>query len=334
MTTVFRDSEKERYKEQKTKFLSNSATVNGIYKGKQYDFCIADGFSEENLFKDIRSDAVSYFKQRGIAWHDGIEKRQKPSNHLCCSQSCCVNFLYPLNNKPELVKDVFRQIYPELAEPLAIDLDGLLPHGKTPYISFEWIGADDYLGESKRKQMQRTRGANFTSADFIIRFKRNDGKTQVVLGEWKYTEEYGRTDLGIEARKKNYKLAFERDGGVFIKPSVQLYNGLFFDPFYQLMRLQLLAQEMEANHEMGADIVSVLHISPNANTKFRTHVTSPYLEKNYPDKGVMEIWAGLVQTGKFKSIAVEELLKVINQAAGKQYSSWVDYLNMRYGWIK
>jgi len=337
-STEFRNSEKSRYRQLKGKFLSAAATKNGTYPaGERYDFCIENDHSEENLFKDIRSDAISYFKQREIPWHDGIEKRTKPSNHLCCSQSCCVNFLFPVSDKCELISDIFRKFYPQLFIAQTIEADGPLPNGSLPYVSFEWIGLEDYLGELKRKQMKRTRGANFTSADFIMRFKRNDGNTQVVLGEWKYTEEYGRTDLGIEARKKNYKIAFERDerdGGVFIKPSDQLYDSLFFDPFYQLMRLQLLAQEMEINHGMGADIVSVLHVSPKANTGFRNHVTSPYLQEKYPGKGVLEIWETLVKPGSFKSISVENLLTAINNAAANKYADWVDYLNARYNWAR
>ncbi len=333
MAPEFRNNEKSRYRQLKGEFLSAAAAKDGTYPvGERHDFCIENDHSEENLFKDIRDDAISYFKQRRIPWHDGIERRQKPSNHLCCSQSCCVNFLFPLIDKPVLIKNVFSKYYPEFLAPLPINLDGSLPNEGTPYLSFEWIGADDYLGESKRKEMRRTRGANFTSADFIIRFKRKDGKIQAVLGEWKYTEEYGKTNLGIDTRKKNYIQAFERDGGVFIEPSSQLYDSLFFDPFYQLMRLQLLAQEMEVNHEMDADIVSILHVSPKANVGFRNHITSRYLEKSYPGKTVLEIWEGLVKTERFKSISVEDMLQAINQAASTKYSSWVDYLNMRYGW--
>jgi hypothetical protein len=34
------------------------------------------------------------------------------------------------------------------------------------------------------------RGANATSADFALRFRRYDGRIELVLGEWKYTEFY------------------------------------------------------------------------------------------------------------------------------------------------
>ncbi|GAI95287.1 unnamed protein product [marine sediment metagenome] len=178
-----------------------------------------------------------------------------------------------MTTSSKLLASVFQHFYWSLAEPLLIDEDKPLPK----YLAFEWIGVCDYLGETRRKGSERTRGANFTSADFIFRFRRKDGKIQIVLGEWKYTEEYRRLDKGIEVRKQNYHLAFSRHGGVFERCSEDLYKALFFAPFYQLMRLQLLAQEMEYGREMEADVVSVLYICPEANKEFRERVTSPKL---------------------------------------------------------
>jgi len=42
------------------------------------------------------------------------------------------------------------------------------------------------------------------------------------------------------------------------------------------MRQQFLASKMEAARELGADVVSLLHISPDANDDFK-RVTSPQL---------------------------------------------------------
>lgn len=328
---TFRDSEKERYKELKPKLFIPEARCDGYYRRHPYFFCLADDYSCENLYKTIRECAIGYFGCRHIPWHDGLDKRHLPSNHLCCSQSCCVNFLYPMTTNPKLLASVFRYFYPELAEPLPVDKD--LPlKGSFPYMAFEWIGVRDYLGEAKRKGAERTRGAYFTSADFIFRFEREDGKIQIVLGEWKYTEDYRRLDKGIEVRKQNYHLAFNRDGGVFKQRGENLYGALFFDPFYQLMRLQLLAQEMELSREMGADVVSVLHICPEANREFRDRVTSPHLADMFPDKGVLEIRKELVPQDKFMSISVEDLLKTIIERVTVDDQGWADYLSTRYGW--
>ncbi len=344
---TFREREKERYKKLKACLFSSTAQQDGTYRGRPRCFCLADNCSSENLYTSIRKSAIEYFNARNITWHDGLQERRVPSNHLCCSQSCCVNFLFPMATDQKLLANIFSHFYPDLVEPLPIDKDLPLSNGSFPYMAFEWIGSKDeegkyidYLTEHKYKRGQPTRGANYTSADFSFRFRRRDGKIQLVLGEWKYTEYYGFKDLGTpkgkdrkpEVRRQTYYPAFTRSGGVFEGRGTDLYHALFFEPFYQLMRLQLLAQEMQVNREMNADIVSVLHISPAANKEFRNRVTSPHLAKMFPNnKGVIEIWQGLVPRDKFMSVSVEDMLNAIeHRGAGKQ--DWVTYLVKRYGW--
>lgn len=341
---TFRDREKERYRAVKPKLFSAAAQQPGTYNGRSRDFCLADDCASENLFEGIRESAVPYFTARGIPWHDGLEKGRLPSNHLCCSQSCCMNFLYEFSSDPGLIKAVFARFYPDLLEPIRIDDDLPLEDGSRPFMAFEWIGTRDYLGEHLRKRGARTRGANYTSADFAFRFRRRDGRIQLVLGEWKYTEEYGSKDLGTpsddkdrkpEVRRQNYCPAFHRPEGIFARYDEDLYRGLFFEPFYQLMRLQLLAQEMEAGDkgpEMDSEVVTILYICPEANGEFRNKVTSPYLEKKYPGRGTLQIWQQLVAPDKFMSISVEELLDTIVERAGREKAGWVKYLKARYGW--
>ena len=328
----FRDSEKRRYEQLKPILFSAAAQSPGNYRGIPRSFCLADDCSRENLFTTIREPAIQYFRQRRIPWHDGLIRRTTPSNHLCCSQSCCVNFLYPFVQNRALAEEIFRQFYPDLSELLPLYDDDILPNGTHPFLAFEWIGSLDFLGESRRKGSSRTRGANATSADFAFRFRRQDGRNQLVLGEWKYTEEYARRDLGIAARKENYINAFDR--GPFAEKGQGLYNALFFEPFYQLMRLQLLAQEMESGdmgREMDCDVVTVLHISPEANHEFRDRVTSPYLKDSYPNTGTMDIWKHLAPAEKFLSISVEVLLETITNARMGN-PVWKNYLATRYSW--
>lgn len=328
----FRDSEKQRYEPLKPLLFSEAAQRHGIYRKLPRSFCIADECSSENLFKTFRAPAIQYFRQRRIPWHDGLIRRTMPSNHLCCSQSCCVNFLYPFVQNRAVAEEIFRQFYPDLSELLPMDQDELLPNGTFPLMAFEWIGSLDFLGESRRKGSRRTRGAYATSADFAFRFRRRDGKNQLVLGEWKYTEEYAGNDLGIAARRDNYINAFNR--GLFADTTQELYDSLFFEPFYQLMRLQLLAQEMESGdmgREMDCEVVTVLHVSPEANHEFRDRVTSPYLKGRYPNTGTLEIWKQLAPADKFLSISVEVLLETISNARMGN-PVWKNYLATRYDW--
>lgn len=334
----FREREKARYRQIKDKLFSQAAQEKGLYNKIPRDFCLADDCSYENLYQAIRDSAITYFLIRGILWHDGFRGRNLPSNHLCCSQSCCVNFLFPLVKRPGLVNTIFSHYYCGIAEVLPITEDMPLTDGTYPFIAFEWIGTRDYLEETKRKGMHRTRGANFTSADFALRFRKKDGRIHLVLGEWKYTEEYGRDYKGSgrqgDVRKKNYINFFRKHEGVFNanEDRGKLYDWLFYEPFYQLMRLQLLTQEMELNKEMGADMVSVLHISPEANQGFRKNVTSDYLRESFPGKDVLQIWKRLVHEEKFLSISVEEFLGTIVQEAGIDNQEWVAYLKTRYRW--
>lgn len=332
----FRETEKKRYRELKQKkrkspLFNPRAKSDGFYRGKPRSFCLADDYSSENLYEDIRDSAIEYFRARNITWHDGLDKGRRPSNHLCCSQSCCVNFLYPMVSHPALVKSIFEKFYP-VKTPLPINKETPLPDGSYPYTAFEWIGVCDYLGETKRKGANRTRGANFTSADFIFRFKRADNQIQIVLGEWKYTEYYAQSDKGIKVRKDNYSSVFNRTRGIFTDKGEDVYNALFFEPYYQLMRLQLLAQEMQLAKEMDADLVTVLHICPEVNHEFRKKVTSPKLREMYPGKNMLEVWEELVPSDKFKSITVESLLDNIVEVAGPKDRGWADYLKTRYGW--
>jgi hypothetical protein len=139
---------------------------------------------------------------------------------------------------PALLKAVFSDIYPNMEEVLLFYEDGFMPDNTPVYMAFEWIGKEssDYLGEHAIKKGPHTRGANFTSADFAFRFKRKDGNIEIVLGEWKYTEEYGYKDYlepksikdkKPEARNKTYREAFYKSGGIIKNRSEELYRGLF-----------------------------------------------------------------------------------------------------------
>ena len=230
-----------------------------------------------------------------------------------------------------LLAAVFKAIYPGMRTPLPMVEGDISIEDQHPYLSFEWIGLRDYLGETLRKPGRRTRGANYTSADFAFRFLRADDRVQIVLGEWKYTEYYGHEDKGTnQIRLDNYSEAFQRSPGVFTRKDEQLYRSLFFEPFYQLMRLQLLAQEMEANHEMGADLVTVLHIHPAANTEFTERVTSKYLSDRFTGQGVMDTWKQLVDRTRFATVSVEHLLQLIVKARSMADPTWVRYLQTRY----
>lgn len=118
-------------------YFSKHAQGDGIYRGKLRPFCVPRDLSPENLYPPIRERADAFFSDHKIKWHDAIA--HKPSNHLCDSQVACVNFLFPLADKPEAVRLLLRPVVPQIEKVLPIEDDS--------FVTFEWIGLTNYLGE-------------------------------------------------------------------------------------------------------------------------------------------------------------------------------------------
>lgn len=330
---TFRDREKRRLVPLKPKLFSERACRSGMYRKMRRDFCLHEESNGENREAGIREAALAYFEDRGIGWHDG--KGRGPSNHLCCSQSCCVNFWFPFVQAPEELGAVFRGLGYDVEEMLEIDSDRALADGSRPYVAFEWIGERNYLGERLGGAVAtddgRTRGANFTSLDFCVRFRRPDGRIELVAGEWKYTEHYAKgADLRFSRSSTDrldriYREHLEK-ADCQISGDVAL-ESLFFDPFDQLMRQQLLCTAMERSREMAADVVSLLHIAPRANRDLMLRVTSAALEPFGSD--VHAIWTALTWAGRFKGVATEDLLPLVCANAPSPQTR--EYLELRYG---
>ena len=210
------------------------------------EFCLRDDRASENLHASIRDVAVDYFRERDILWHDGIGGG--PSNHLCCSQSFCVNFWFLFREAPGPLAAVLRGLGFDAAEVLPFELGRIGPGGRPGYMAFEWIGERNYLGEGLGgkavRDDARSRGHHFTSLDFACRFRRSDGLIQIVSGEWKYTEYYSNeqdmrfSDNGTD-RLKIYKPSLDAADCQIVLDGLQ-QEALFFDLFDQLMRQQLL----------------------------------------------------------------------------------------------
>lgn len=113
---AFLASEKLRYKAWKpvSPYFSGGAKQDGDYKSETicYPFCLPLEYAEENLAPEIRDQATEYFAKYEIKWHDGRDRR--PSTHLCDSQICCVNFLFPFADKPTALAGLLLPVYPDL----------------------------------------------------------------------------------------------------------------------------------------------------------------------------------------------------------------------------
>lgn len=323
----FLESEKPRLTQFKatSPYFSVNARSGGLYRGRSRSFCLPRECAEENLFPDIRKSALAHFAKNEIKWHDG--QNRKPSNHLCDSQVCCVNFLFPFADKPGALAKLLRSFY--------TDIHKMLPIEDDLFVSHEWIGEENYLCEKITRNGKRSRGANFTSTDSIVMFERADGKRQIVLIEWKYTESYSGAFLKYATsgtdRTKIYQCLFDRKNCPIRKDIEFKYESLFYEPFYQFMRQQLLAHEMEKEHEMGADIVSVLHIAPEHNKDFK-RITSPELVKH--GESATSVWQKLVkEKDRFLSVSTESLFGNLTASQYPEMRNWIEYINSRYFWL-
>ena len=229
-----------------------------------------------------------------------------------------------------LLQKVFKSFLPEIEEVSPFKADKLLCDGSQPYLSFEFVGEKTHFdGEKGWPQ----RGANCTSVDFSFLFKRYDGRSQLVLGEWKYTEEYRGRRLPSKCavnrtQWETYKEEFEMWRQE--KPKLPSYEAFFVEPFYQLMRQTLLAKKMERERELGADIVLHVHISPKANRELSDVFTSPIF-KEY-GQTITEAWGKIAPRDRFAAISSEELLTNINEVSKDGHRPWADWILQRYGW--
>jgi hypothetical protein len=278
-----------------------------------------------NLASSIRDVASRYFGPPGpIVWH-------MHANHGLSSQACCLNFLMPLATQPDLLA---RLIAPALGltEIVMLPVENG-PDGEPWHVGFEWVGEHDYLSEWPAGKPP-TRGANATSADAIVRF-RHEGRIETVLIEWKYTEAYGAPldPKGNPTREARYSgKVFAPDGPIRSDRDLKLAF-FFWEPFYQLLRQQMLAWRMERANENSAEKVSVLHISPTNNTHLHK-VTSVSL--GLPSDDIFSVFRSLlVEPDRFVSCTTEQ---VFSPLLGLDHTDpaareWAAYLRDRYNFL-
>jgi hypothetical protein len=278
-----------------------------------------------NLAPSIRAAAPACFDRPGpdrITWH-------QHANHALSSQVCCLNFLMPLATHPALLARVTGTAL-DIDPPTMLEVEAG-PAGEPWFVGFEWIGRSDYLNEGG-KTGARTRGANATSADAAVRFV-HDGRVETLLIEWKYTESYGAPvpPAGNATRTKRYKdLIFAPNGPIRADQNVTL-DDFFYEPFYQLLRQQMLAWRIQHAGEHRCDRVRVLHISPSGNTALH-RVTSPGLQRFGGD--AFEVFRSLLaRPDDFISRSTEQVFGPAIAAGDAESADWAAYLTSRYTFL-
>lgn len=291
----------------------------GGFEGIAYRLAPANRLS--NLNPEIRNIGARYFSDNAIAWH-------QHAAHGLSSQVCCLNFLMPLATRPETLARLVQQaIGGDLPEMLEVEKG---PDGEPWFVGFEWIGRKDYLNEWPRTGSPK-RGANVTSADAIVRF-RQAGRVETLLIEWKYTESYGappEPKREAERLRRYQNIAFAPFGPLRSNADLKLPD-LFWEPFYQLFRQQMLASRMQAAKEDGTERVRVLHIAPAGNRRL-ARVTPPAL-RALGDNAFTVYRALLADPDDFISRPTDKLFRPLI-ADLPQDDSWANYLSKRYAFL-
>ena len=302
-------------------------------KGQKYGHLLALGFEEENLYHELRGPegARKFFSDRAIAWHrtgaSGDAPGVKgPTRNMASSQVACVNFLLPLCRIPGALKAV--------AQAIDDDVTGILPiqfEANVSPVELEWTG----VGSPLEEDAAATRGALVTSVDAFMIATISSG-VRAYLMEWKYVEAYPSRDYkgngrAGETRRRRYGPLYNAahssfHGGVHMEE-------FLYEPFYQVMRLRLLADRMAHRKEMDVSEAKVVVVVPQENRSYRERITSEPLSRRFPGLRAVEevVHAALKDRAGFATISPEALVDAVEMQCGHASSDWVAYQRERYG---
>lgn len=295
---------------------------------------MAHGSEEENLYPGLRGKggAVEFFRDRGIKWHRTSRSGDTrgvhgPTRNMASSQIACVNFLLPLCSMPGAMLAAIRAIDHDV-----VDVNPIRHDGRESPVEFEWIGC----GHPLEEDAARTRGANVTSVDAFLVAATRMG-LRAYLMEWKYVEEYpsgrykGHGKSG-DTRRSRYRPMYDADHSSF-NGNVPMEE-LLYEPFYQLMRLRLLADRMVARRELGVSDARVVVVAPEENTDYRNRITSKPLAHRFPRlKTVHDVFqATLKRNDGLVTIPPSLMVEAVDRADREESSTWTAYQRERYGW--
>jgi hypothetical protein len=296
--------------------------------------------ADENLWSQIREDALAAFLARDIVWHDGdspdygprASDSSGPSPNLCDSQVACMNFFWPLQRVEGALELALREIVPELARVVAA-ADGLR------LIEPEWVGLESHLGERGWPQ----RGRYATSADLMIAYEDRAERRHGLLVECKYSESYTRADWRVYGERRadgtrtdrsaTYRPVLARHP-LFREDAGLEVNDLLIEPFDQHLRQQLLAAAIEASgadsssREVRFETVTLLHVAPRSNDDFHATVLTPKIQGRGT---VAETWRSVLRRpDRYRSVAYEDLFNAL--AGVPDLEQWRHYQIGRYPW--
>jgi len=267
-------------------------------------------------------------------------------NHPLSSAASCLNVLGYLshpNRKEELKR--FLNFF-DIGVENIIDFPGGVNLGGEEYddsgnVIFEWIGPRN----SPINESGGSRGQNRTSIDAYI-LANIGGKITQLLIEWKFTEKYDKKNYfsgtrGIE-RLRRYSdiLTSYRKEGDYFPFDMKEEGGLsLFDfgyaPFYQLLRMHLLAKEttpIGLTSDLRIEDYRIIHLTHSLNTELNT-LDKKQLQNcpnllDYQNRELHEVWNSEIlntnERNKFIAGYWDQALPYI------QDSEWKNYCIKRY----
>ena len=302
-------------------------------KGRRHGHLLATGYEDENLYPSLRGEAGvrRFFAERRIKWHrtsrsGDVPGEDGPTRNMASSQVACVNFLLPIACLPGALEAVIGAIDD--------DVEGIVDirhEGRSSPVEFEWIGLPRSL------ECGTGRGANNTSVDAFLIAETETGR-RAYLMEWKYVEEYRSADKGEgsqgNTRRRRYSQQYSDDASAFISDQVPM-GELLYEPFYQLMRLRLLADRMMARKELDVTSAKVVVVVPGENSAYRERITSPPLAQRFRHLGtVSDVMRATLKDPEstFASVCPSVLVDAVERECGSDSAAqeWVAYQRERY----
>lgn len=283
---------------------------------------------ELNLMEAVRTEAEKYFNDNNIPfWNTGEIRSKginKPSGHMLSSQVACINHLLFFRHQQDIATAILKGVDNNVKIALQLDNDNF-DHG---YVSLEVIGKENYL-----KERRHSRGAHSTSVDAVMLAEMQDCSRKLFFIEWKYVEEYrGKQskliEEGGERRKETYMHLLKKEDCPIkiLKLDDKFIEGVFYEPFYQLLRQTLLAHEMTKAKDFGATDYVHLHLIPSDNKEL-------ILEN--PSRGILqgatlhETWTNLLKSSdKYRVIDPKDFLTPARQISNA--TTAIEYLEKRY----
>lgn len=261
---------------------------NGLFRKHQYPFVLEN--PNLNLWEGVRKDALSYFESNSIKWW--ASEKLVPTGHLLSSQVACVNHLFFCRQRKDIATSILSALDADVLEAERVD-DG--------YVEFEFIGEQQYLSEKAFN-----RGAYCTSVDAAMIGKLKNGERRLYLIEWKYTESYGNDDKYKSERAKVYDSYITDTSSPF--QNYQDVKAFYYEPFYQLMRQTLLAEECVKNKDHGISSYKHIHVAPSGNIELLKKITSPY----FKGSDIHEAWLNVLKKPNcFKAITPQIFLEPV-----------------------